>query len=106
MESNTREKVDALLRENARIWANLHTGSMYDLGSDEAADARWQELLAQIKELDPETWELLSVTEDVESTDWDEPSFIDTDKLAEAEEKIKSMERCDLDQEECLSCGA
>ena len=29
-----------------------------------------------------------------------------TDKLAEAEEKIKSMERCNLDQEECLSCGA
>ena len=54
------EKVNELLAENASIWANLGTGSKMDLGTDEAADNRWQEILEEITSIDKELGDSLT----------------------------------------------
>jgi len=54
------EKVNELLAENASIWANLGTGSKMDLGTDEAATSRWQEILKEIKSIDAELGDSLT----------------------------------------------
>lgn len=55
------DRVNELLAENASIWANLGTGSHKDLGSEEAADARWKEILAEISNIDKELGESLTL---------------------------------------------
>ena len=103
---NTAEKISELLKQNATIWANLGTGSKFDLGSMEAAEAAWEDLLEQIKILDTATWGLLKKEDSIDE-EWEEPSFIDENKLAELESKVESMDKhCSLDDDECLSCGA
>tara|TARA_R110002012_G_scaffold149210_1_gene308208 strand:+ start:756 stop:1067 length:312 start_codon:yes stop_codon:yes gene_type:complete len=97
------DRINELLAENASIWANLGTNSSKDLRTEEAADARWQEILAEIKTLDLELWGTLIIDE---SSDFDEPNFIDKDRLAVAEEKVKDIPMCTIEDEECLSCGA
>tara|TARA_R110000782_G_scaffold69335_1_gene139530 strand:- start:1389 stop:1703 length:315 start_codon:yes stop_codon:yes gene_type:complete len=98
------DKVNKLLAENAGIWANLGTDSKKDLKTKEAADARWQEILNEIKVLDLELWQTLIIDE---VSDFDEPTFIDKDRLAIAEEKLKDITVCNRDDdEECLMCGA
>ena len=54
------EKVNELLAENASIWANLGTGSKMDLGTDEAATSRWQEILDEITSIDKELGDSLT----------------------------------------------
>ncbi len=54
------ERVNALLEENASIWANLGTGSKYDLKTMEAAEEKWQKILAEIKSIDKELGESLT----------------------------------------------
>tara|TARA_R100001377_G_scaffold76969_1_gene54058 strand:- start:612 stop:923 length:312 start_codon:yes stop_codon:yes gene_type:complete len=97
------DRVNELLTENAGIWANLGTSSKKDLKTKEAADARWQEILNEIKTLDLELWRTLIIDE---VSDFDEPTFIDIDRLAIAEEKLKDITICSRDDDECLSCGA
>ena len=58
-----KERVQELLKENASIWANLGTKNKLDLGSEEAAEARWLEILEEIRELDAETWKMVTVDE-------------------------------------------
>lgn len=54
------EKVNELLAENASIWANLGTGSKMDLGTNEAAASRWQEILEEITSIDKELGDSLT----------------------------------------------
>ena len=54
------KRVNELLAENASIWANLGTGNKYDLKTTEAANARWQEILKEIKSIDPELGDSLT----------------------------------------------
>ena len=54
------ERVNQLLAENASIWANLGTGSKMDLGTNEAANGRWQEILEEITSIDKELGESLT----------------------------------------------
>ncbi len=58
------DKVNELLAENAGIWANLGTSSRKDLKTKEAANARWQEILDEIKGLDLDLWKTLIIDED------------------------------------------
>tara|TARA_R100000963_G_C4593623_1_gene69912 strand:+ start:476 stop:715 length:240 start_codon:yes stop_codon:yes gene_type:complete len=49
---SVREKIDKLLFENARIWANLGTGTEHDLKTREKGEKKWKYIARQIKELD------------------------------------------------------
>ena len=82
------DRVNELLAENASIWANLGTGSKYDLGTEGAAEARWQEILGEIKTIDRELWSSLIIEENA-GGEWETPDFID-----------ESLD------DECLSCGS
>ena len=103
------ERVHDLLRENASIWANLGTKSKLDLGTTEAAEARWKEILKEIYHLDRATWDMIAIDKE-EDSEWESPSFIKTDTLLEANKKIETMDTpnlaCSIDDEECWSCGA
>ena len=95
------EKINELLAENASIWANLGTGSKMDLGTDEAAEARWQEILEEIKSIDRELWSSLIIEENA-GGEWDTPDFIDESLL---KKEIVAGDVCSMD-DECLSCGS
>ena len=47
-----KEKIDKLLEENARIWANLGTDTEYDLKTRERGEKRWKQISKEIKILD------------------------------------------------------
>jgi len=95
------KRVNELLEENASIWANLGTNSKYDLGTEEAAEARWQEILEEIKAIDGELWSSLIIEEDA-GEEWDTPDFIDESLL---KKQIVAGDVCSMD-DECLSCGS
>lgn len=98
------DKVNELLKENASIWANLGTGSRLDLGTKEAANKRWEEILEEIKTLDTELWQSLIVEQTAEN-DFEEPSFINKGVLVEMNANMPKT--CNIDDdEECWSCGA
>ena len=95
------KRVNELLEENASIWANLGTGSKYDLGTEEAAEARWQKILGEIKTIDGELWSSLIIEENA-GGEWDTPDFIDESLL---KKEIVAGDVCSMD-DECLSCGS
>lgn len=65
-EQTTKERIDALLQYNASIRANLYTGSMRDVGSQEKADTIWMGMLEEIRDLDAEVYEQLASVEERE----------------------------------------
>ena len=48
----TREKIDRILHENAKIWQNLGTGSSLDVWTREKGEKKWKGLAKEIKGLD------------------------------------------------------
>jgi len=47
-----KEKIDALLKENAVIWSNLGTRSIFDCVTREEGEKAWHVLAYKIKDLD------------------------------------------------------
>ena len=60
----TRKRVDALLRMNASVRANLGTKTPLDVGTEQEADKVWIQLLLQIRSIDPDFY--LSIASDEE----------------------------------------
>lgn len=60
----TRKRVDALLRMNASVRANLGTNTPLDVGTEQEADKIWIQLLLQIRSIDPDFY--LSIASDEE----------------------------------------
>jgi len=101
-------RVDQLLKENALIWANLGTGTAHDLKTYEAANKKWQEILAEIKTLDKTTYEMVSGQTLDDEDMAEDTGFLNMDRLAKAESKLESGEIvCNMeDPESCENCGS
>lgn len=62
----TRKKVDALLRMNASVRANLGTNTPLDVGTEQEADKIWIQLLLQIRSIDPDFYSSIASNEEKE----------------------------------------
>lgn len=65
-DSSIRKKIDDLLAINASIRANLGTKTAHDVGSEQAADDLWIQLLIDIRAIDPEYYASIASNEEKE----------------------------------------
>ena len=55
---SVRSKIDRMLEKNARNVASSGTGSKHDIG-DEGVDLAWEQFQNEIKEIDPEFYDMI-----------------------------------------------
>lgn len=65
-DTTIRKRIDALLEINASIRANLGTKTVKDVGSEQAADDFWIQLLIDIRDIDPEYYASIASNEEKE----------------------------------------
>jgi|TARA_R110000751_G_scaffold78796_1_gene159019 hypothetical protein len=60
---SVKKKIDKMLEQNARNQSSLGTGSQFDIGQEES-DLAWNQFEKEIKELDPELYDIIKKQND------------------------------------------